>query len=82
MNGMNGKVGTNFCGPPAVVHVPSKCGKFHHEDHLGTRDFHSLVAKVEKGSDDMAVRNLVKEIVGCLEDVHAYLINKCPITNL
>lgn len=30
------------------MHVPSKRGEFHDEDHLGTGDFHGLIAEVEQ----------------------------------
>jgi len=49
---------------------------------LGTCDFHGLVTEIEKGSNDMAVRILVKGIVESPHDVRAYFVNRCPITNL
>lgn len=37
------------------MNVPCKRGEFHDEDHLGTRDLHSLVTEIEEGSDDMTI---------------------------
>jgi len=64
------------------MHVPSERGEFHNEDHLGTCDFHGLVTEIEEGSNDMAIRIIVKRLVQCSHEVHAYFISRCPIANL
>ena len=64
------------------MHVPSERGEFHNEDHLGTCDFYGLVTEIKENTDDMANRILVRRIVEFPKEMWAYLINRCPITNL
>lgn len=50
---------THLFRPTTIIHIPSKSGKLHGEDHLGSSNLHGFIAQSVKGANNVARRNQV-----------------------